>query len=381
MKIVHVITRMVRGGADENTLLTCNEQAKVGHEVHLIHGSEFSEAMLARVHPEVRLYMAPSLVRRIAPVLDVKATLEILSYLRRFPPDIVHTHTSKAGIVGRVAARAAGAKGIVHGVHILPFLNVSGPSKMLYLLLEKAVAPFTDAFVNVSEGMRDASLQYRVGAEARHYVVPSGMDLDAFRGSLPFTDEELGDALGASWTPGDKIVLMVAALEPRKRVSDFMEVFSEVVNDGAGAHMVVLGEGIEKQVLLETAHRLGIQDRVHLLGFRSDVGRWIATAAVCTLASEREGLPRVIVQYVLGGRPVLATDLPGVDRVVRCGVNGFLVPVDQLHLMSAHLSDLLGDEAGRQRMAEASASMDLSPWSVENMARGLEEVYAVVMTR
>ena len=196
LRITHVITRMIRGGADENTLLSCNHQARHGHDVRLICGSEHSTAILERLDPAVSVEVLPSLVRELDPRRDMRAVWELTRSLRDTRPQVVHTHTSKAGIIGRVAARLAGVPAIVHGVHILPFLNVGRLQRLAYLGAERAVAAITDAFVDVSEGMRDVGLAHRVGPPERHVVIPSGMDLDRFADAQPVAAEEIQAAFG-----------------------------------------------------------------------------------------------------------------------------------------------------------------------------------------
>src|SRR5689334_9112033 len=181
MRIAHVITRLIQGGADENTLLSCNGQAALGHEVHLIFGSETSPAMIGRLHPLVRPHQIADLGRAVAPFKDARATASLTSLLHRLKPQILHTHTSKAGVVGRVAASVAGTPGIVHGIHILPFLNVGRTERMAYLAAERLLASVTDAFVSVSRGMQELALAHGIGTARKHVVVPSGMDLDRFR--------------------------------------------------------------------------------------------------------------------------------------------------------------------------------------------------------
>ncbi|ANF58401.1 glycosyltransferase family 4 protein [Halotalea alkalilenta] len=378
MRIAHIITRLIRGGADENTLLSCNAQAEHGHEVYLIYGDEVRQEMLARLDPRIHKLCVGSLRRAISPVHEIKATVEMVRLLRRIRPDIVHTHTSKAGILGRVAARVAGVKGIVHGVHILPFLNVGRVEKITYLVAERALVPFTDKYVNVSQGMMTAGIESNVGKPEKHLVIPSGMDIDKFRTAAPLSAAEV---LQHFDVPDQNIdlVLMVAALEPRKRVYEFLDVFKRIVEGRPSACFAVLGEGIDRQRVEQRLVELGLQGRVALLGFRDDVERWIKSARVCVLSSEREGLPRVVVQYALGGSPAVVTALPGVEVIVKNGLTGFTVPIDDIPQMERPILDLLNDEELNARMRANVQALDLEPWGVEHMTSELEKVYSEVL--
>jgi glycosyltransferase involved in cell wall biosynthesis len=295
-------------------------------------------------------------------------------------PDIVHTHTSKAGILGRLAGRIARAKAIVHGVHILPFLNVRRFKRWVFLAVERWTAPLTDAFVSVSAKMQECCLSEGLGAHAVHKVVPSGMDVVQFRNASPFAAAELARELGVEVCPS-QLVVMAAALEPRKRVAEFLSVFREVGAQCPGAMLAVLGEGAERDHIRAQAAALGISDRVRLLGFRTDIERWLASATVCVLSSEREGLPRAVIQYVLAGRPVVAANLPGLEAVLHDGENGFVTNGEDLRAMAAPIIRLLTTPRLSARFSEYSRRLDLSAWSVENMTAELQRVYFSALHR
>jgi glycosyltransferase involved in cell wall biosynthesis len=374
LTIAHIITRYIRGGADENTRLSCNAQAAAGHRVTLIFGRETHDEMLAALDARVERVRIDSLVRRIDPICDAIALMSLVRTLRNLKPDVVHTHTSKAGILGRLAGRIVRAKAIVHGVHILPFLNVQRLKRWSFVTIERLTAPLTDAFVSVSPKMQECCLAENLGAHALHKVVPSGRDVALFRDAAPFGPAELTRELGQETSPS-QLIVMAAALEPRKRVADFLPVFREVAAECPGAMLVVLGEGPERELIETQAAELSLSERVRLLGFRNDVERWMASAAVCVLSSEREGLPRAVVQYVLAGRPVVAADLPGLDAVVHDGENGFVTNGDDLMEMAAPIVRLLTTPTLCERFSAYSRRLDLSPWSVENMTGELERVY------
>lgn len=379
LRIVHIITRFIRGGADENTLLCCNAHARMGHEVHLLYGSEFSDAMVGRLDPSVRHHRIEHLHRSIRPLDDIRATVRTAAVLRRIRPDVVHTHTSKAGVVGRLAARLAGIRGIVHGIHILPFLSVGRWEARLYVAVERLLSRVTHTFVDVSDAMRDMATRHGVGNAANHVVVQSGMELDRFRLATPVSDHEVRAVLPALNTSKPvKLVVMVAALESRKRVKEFVELFAKVAARDDAAGLAVLGDGPCREEILAAVREKGLDGRVVLLGFKADVERWIARANVCALSSEREGLPRVVVQYVLAGKPVVVTDLPGVSGLVPDGVNGIVVPTDQLDPMADALTRILDDSALAAAMSAASAKLDLSAWSADSMVQRLEGVYRSV---
>ena len=165
-KIVHIITRLINGGADENTVISCNYSASIGNEVFLIIGPYNDKEIIDKLNKKVNLIVVNNLIRSINPYKDLLALMLIRKMIKKLSPDIVHTHTSKAGIIGRIAAWLSGVPLIVHTVHILPFVNVNLILKFLYLLLEKMVSYITDKYINVSAGMKETSLRYKIGAES-----------------------------------------------------------------------------------------------------------------------------------------------------------------------------------------------------------------------
>ncbi|MEO0677468.1 MAG: glycosyltransferase family 4 protein [Pseudomonadota bacterium] len=371
MKIVHAITCLLRAGAEENTIQTCNAQAALGHETVLVYGREVDAATLAKVSPAVRTVQVDRMVRPISPLDDMMAVGQLVRTFRALQPDVVHTHNSKAGFLGRLAARLAGVRIIIHGVHILPFLNVSRPRRFMYLAMEKMVAPVTDAFIAVSKGMRDANLAAGLGSDANNHVVYSGMNVAQFQTARPIALPRQEGTL----------IALTASLEPRKRHSEFLDVFAALKARHPELHLALLGQGALEDGLKAKAAELGLSDAVHFLGFREDVERWIAAADICVLPSMREGLPRVVVQYVAAGKPVVVTQLPGLEEIVEDGVNGFVVASGAVEDMLAPLDQLLSDAGLAARMSAAAAARDVSRWSAERMAPEIGKIILPIAER
>jgi glycosyltransferase involved in cell wall biosynthesis len=373
LKVVHIITRFVNGGADENTLLTCNHQAQAGHRVWLFYGPDFTERMMALLDPRVEARCIGSLAREVKIAKDLGAAFAIARLLRAIRPDIVHTHTSKAGIVGRLASLAAPRAKVVHGVHILPFTGVSLPKKIFYLLLEKLAALRTHAFIDVSEGMRDLCLENRLGRETTHHVICSGMDVEKFRRAPVAPD--LIERLTREGAAAPIAIVYVAVMERRKRHEELLKAVAPVLAARSHIHLLLAGDGPERPVLAALIEKVGLAGQIHLLGFRDDAEAVIAASDICVFASEREGLPRAIVQYAIAGKPIVATALPGIELVVRDGVGGYVVAVDDFAGLAARLTQLSDDPALRRTMAASSAALDFSRWDARAMTTQIESVY------
>lgn len=370
MKIVHVLTSLLRAGAEENTIATCRGQAHRGHEVWLLHGQEVDAETRASVPDNVQVISVPDLVREIHPVRDLAALRALTRMISGIAPDVVHTHQSKAGFIGRVASRRAGVPIIVHGVHILPFLNVSPLKRLIYLAMERHVASCTDAFIAVAKGMHDANLAAGLGTAESNHVVYSGMDIDRFLAATP-----------ADAVPEGRIIAFVAALEPRKRHREFLDIFARLLPRFPDLQLCLIGQGELEPALRTRVEELQIEPHVHFMGFRNDVERWIAASEICVLPSMREGLPRVVVQYVAVGRPVVVSHLPGIEEIVTEGDNGFLANLEDLAGMEEALARLLSEPDLAAAMTAAAHRRDLSQWSVSRMEADINTILTRLETQ
>lgn len=372
MRVVHVITRFINGGADENTLLTCNDQASRGHDVWLVHGAEYRRRMLGKLNPKVERVELSALVRPISPLRDLAALVQMASLLRRLKPDVVHTHTSKAGIVGRLASLTAPSARVVHGVHILPFLSAPAVVRLLYIVFEKLAARRTHTFIDVSAQMRELCLENGIGAPQQHHVVPSGMDIDGFRTAKPALDLA---ALRQRWGKDAVVVGYLAVFEPRKRHRELVESVAPALKARPNTHLVFAGDGAERPAVQALVASLGLDAQVHFLGFRDDPQQFVAACDFCVFASLREGLPRAVVQYVAAGKPILSMRLPGIEVVLRDGDNGYLLEGDDFDGLARRFAELAADPSKRAAMSQVSADCDLSSWSAANMLQQIEDIY------
>jgi len=378
MKIVHVLTRLLRAGSEENTLACCLAQVKHGHEVLLVHGNENDATLQASVAKTLRVVALETLVHPLSPSNDIAALRQLSRLLLEWHPDIVHTHQSKAGIIGRLAAKRANVPGIIHGVHILPFLDVGHAQKLTFLAAERVTAKVTRAFIDVSQSMRDICIAHHIGSPDQHYVVHSGFDLIRFsRARWP---EQAARLLGiAPGEPKPPVVLMLAALEPRKRHVEFIEAFAQVVDRIPDVRLILAGEGSTRPDVEAAIKRSPVASSIHLIGYHSEPEQLINMADVCVLTSMREGLPRVVMQYLAGGRPCVVSQIPGLDEVVKHGVNGIVTPAHDVDAAAAAVADLLENRTYHARLAEGAKRTDLSSWGLDAMCDSVETVYQSVL--
>jgi glycosyltransferase involved in cell wall biosynthesis len=367
----------MNGGADENTVISCNQAVRSGHSVMLVHGVHTRPQILSAVDARVEIVELRSLVQPVAPLSDIRALGDLVRTFRRYRPDVVHTHTSKAGILGRLAARAAKVPVLVHGVHIVPFVNVGRLERHAYLTAERAVQGMTHAFVDVSPAIRDLCISAGVGSPERHHVVPSGFDLAVFQNAAEPEDWRDLLRLGPD-DPRPPVVVMLAVYEARKRHLECLERLPRIVARFPEVRFVFAGDGRLRNHIEARIRTLGLEQNVVLTGFHPHPEQLIALADVCLLASAREGLPRVVMQYLAGGRPVIAADLPSIGDVLRHDVNGLIVGSD-LEGLDEAVGTLLDDPARRARLARGAATTELSEWDAARMGSRLEAVYADVI--
>ena len=237
MHIVHVITRLLRAGSEENTIETCRWQAAQGHRVTLLHGAEWDPHWESNMPQGVTRIAVPEMVHTVRPAQDARAVQALRTLYRKLSPDVVHTHQSKAGILGRMAARAVPHALVVHGIHILPFEGVSPAKRLLYVAAEKVVGARTDLFIGVSEAMGTAYASAGIAPAARVRCVRSGMDLAQFEQAVAPSDAAVLAGSAAS------VVLMMAAFEPRKRHVGFLRAFAAVAQAQPDIHILLAGRG------------------------------------------------------------------------------------------------------------------------------------------
>lgn len=374
MKIVHILTRLLRAGSEENTLASCKAQIAAGHEVYLYHGNEFDQRYYQMPILGLKLVEIETMVHPLSPANDMRAVLDMTRRFKSLKPDVVHTHQSKAGILGRIAAYLARVPVVIHGVHIVPFENVGRVQRLVYLSAEKMAARVTDAFINVSRGTRDIYVDAGIGAARHHHIVHSGFDMRKFKVAEVPDDwrEVLGIGPDEAKPP---VIVMLAALEPRKRHCEFLDKFAEMVQRHPEIRLVMPGEGPHRAVVEEKIRSLGLQKNARLVGYRTDPEKLIALADICTLTSTREGLPRVIMQYLAVGRTCVVSDLPGLDEVVTHNVNGVVVPSDAIGAAIAAIADLLEHPDELARLTSGAQATNLSSWEVSNMCKRLDEIY------
>jgi len=380
ISVLHILTRLIRGGADENTLLTVNGLDRRRFTVALAIGSGSEAAMLARVASTVEVVEVPELVREVSLRGDLAALMKLRRLIRRGRYDIVHTHTAKAGIVGRFAARGAGPM-IVHTLHGSTFHGALNRAEyLLYWGLEKMTAGFTDRIITVGEDLRDRYLAAGIGRPERYQLIRSGMELSDFSAAAEMGPERRAAVRQTLGVPVDApLVGKVARLEARKGYAYFLDLAETVLRRVPTAHFVGVGAGDELTSLRLEVERRGLGGQVHFPGFRHDIAAVLAVLDVAVLTSLWEGLPRVLVQAAACGVPTVAFAVEGAREVVKQGVNGWVVPMRDVGEMADRVVTLLADPVRARVMGATGRSLVREAWAADTMVREIADAYEELM--
>ncbi|MEY4691889.1 MAG: Spore coat protein [Verrucomicrobiota bacterium] len=378
VRVSHVITRLIIGGAQENTLASVIGLGRIPHwEVELIsgptHGPEGSLESVAGSVPGL-LRLEPSLVRPVRPWMDGLAYLRLRTHFRRTRPAIVHTHSGKAGILGRFAARHAGVPWVIHTIHGPSFGEFQGRiANTVFRGAERAAARVTDHFIVVAEAMARQYLRAGIGTQSQYTRIFSGFDLQPFLAAGH--DPELAARLGIR--PGDFVVGKVARLFQLKGHDELFAAASDMVRRVPNLRFLLLGDGpwrarFEAMAVASPA----LRGRFIFAGLvpPSEVWRYIGLMDVLVHLSRREGLARVLPQALAAGKPVIALDCDGAAEVCRDGETGFLLRGDASDL--ADRVGLLADGPDLARaMGERGRAWVRERFSEETMVRALDSLY------
>jgi len=374
-KVVHLITRLDLGGAQQNTLYCVAHHDRDRFEVGLWAGEGGILNARAQAIPRADVRILPWLVHPIAPARDVTAVVRLASMLRDV--DLLHTHSSKAGILGRAAARLAGLPGVVHTVHGWSFNDLQpAVTRRCYLEAERAAARFTDRIVCVARSDRDRGLAYGIGHDTQYRILRSGIDPSLYAAPAG-ARERLRASIGAS--SDDIVVGSITNLKPQKAPLDLVEAARLARLRDRRLIFVIAGDGELHATVSSAIARAELGRVVHLLGWRDDVPELLAAMDIFLLTSVFEGLPRVVLQAIAGGVPVVATDTGGVAEVVSHGESGLLVPPGQPAAAADAIVALASDARARARLAQAARLMLGDEFDIRRMLRDLEDLYDEVL--
>jgi len=371
INILYVITKLELGGAQKQLLDCIRQLDQEKFKVFLFTAQEGLLLNDAAAIDGLTIVRSAFLERPIHPLNDLRALSEIGSFIKKNYIDIVHTHSSKAGIIGRWAGRRAGVKIILHTVHGWSFNAFQQAlQRKIFICMERISARFSSKIIVVSEHDKNEGLANRVGNAGHYRLIRYGIDLEEFSHPDPAPiKKELGIL------DNDPVVVMIGCLKPQKAPADFIKVALLVRKDLPQAKFVLVGDGALRPHIERLIKKHRLQDAVILAGWRRDIPQVLAAADVVVLTSLWEGLPIAVLEAMASGKPVVATDTGGLKEVLIDGRTGFLVPPHDVVLMSRKVVSLLKDVSLRKGMGCNARDTLGAEYMISSMARKVQALY------
>lgn len=383
LRILHVIARLNVGGAALQVIELAAEQRRRGHDVLVVAGTlaagEESMEYVAEERDVPTLHLA-ALQRELSPRRDTRAIRSLRRLLGERATDVLHTHTAKAGSTGRIAALLAGRRkprAIVHTFHGHVLSGYFPPHReRVFRLVERALTSATSTVIAVSDEVRDDLIAFGVSPGERVAVVPYGFDLDGLG-----DERRRGEIRDEAGIGDDQFAIgWVGRLAAIKRPHDLVATLGRIVDGGADAVLVLVGDGDERDSVEADAARLGLADRCRFVGFRRDTADWYAAFDAFLLTSGNEGTPVAAIEALASGRPVVATDAGGTRTVVQDGRSGFLAPVGDTEELARRLLELHADRALARRLGSFGAADVRERFSLARMADRVDSIYREALT-
>lgn len=378
MRILHVITRLIQGGAQQNTVLSCAAQARAGHEVHLaygpIYGPEGSLLEEAKASGAV-LHEISSMRRAVNPWHDLCCYAELKKLIREVKPDIVHSHSSKAGIIARAAGWKQRVPVVIHTVHGLPFHNQQSTLvHRLYVTLERWAAKRCHHLIAITPAMVDAFEAADITMGEAFTVIPSGVDLSRFE----IAQDAKAEAKRKLGVDQDApVIALLARLDALKGHDDLLDILPRLVERFPEIQLLFIGDGWRREHLEKRIAEADFSQQVHLMGLipHEEVRDILPAADVKILPSYQEGQSRTLIEALLCGCGIVAYDVGGIPSICIDGDTGKLVPVGDRQALADAIVWMIEHPEKRDSMVKRGQQLVREKFSAEYMTRELEKLY------
>lgn len=379
VNVLHSITRMIVGGAQLNTLYTCRLHDRARFLPTLLCGPELGSEgdLLTGARESVPTVVVPSLGREIRPFRDLRAYRSIVSHLRARPYQIVHTHTSKAGILNRVAARRCRVPVVIHTAHGWQWTHARGGGMNRFIIeAERRAARITDRIIVVADKDREKGLEAGVGRPEQYVTIESAVPLEDFN---PDATDGAAVRRELGIPPDAPVAGTVGRFAYQKAPEIMLKAAMTFLAAAKNAHFIYVGDGPLRESLTRRLQTERFAGRLHLTGIRRDVPAALAAMDAFALASRYEGLPRVVVEAMAMGKPVVSTPADGVTELVKEGETGHLVSFEDSQELAAGLLSLTGDPERSRAMGAAARRMVSERFDLKAMVRRIESVYSELL--
>ncbi|MBU2530305.1 MAG: glycosyltransferase family 4 protein [Elusimicrobia bacterium] len=368
-KILHIITKLELGGAQQNTLYTTANTDKKKFYSLIATGKG---GLLDAQRTALEIIYIPYLNRNINPIKDLLALYQLYRTIKIQKPDIAHTHSSKAGILGRIAARFCKVPVIIHTFHGFGFNDHQNFIKrQLFIFLEKIFAPITDTLIFVSKSNMKTAETLKIGKQGQYKLIRSGIPLDNYPAkiSIPDKKEKLKFPLKS------KIIVSLGNLKPQKNPDGFINLAKRIIKKRKDTYFVFVGGGQRLKEIRKTIADENLSEYCKFIGWRNDSAEILKIADIFIMTSLWEGLPRSLVEALKSGLPCVCYDTDGVSDILKSEKNGYLIKQGDIEDMYNKLNLLLEDENLRQKMTLEAKKTELKDFDINYMVKQLEELY------
>lgn len=382
VRVLHLITRLIVGGAQENTLYTAAGLDPRRYQVTVLSGPQTgSEGSLIEEARQqgIALELLPTLVRQISPLQDLRTLQVLVQHLRQERYTIIHTHSSKAGILGRIAAHVAGVPVILHTVHGWSFHDYMPLiTRWLYILLERLCARYSDVLIVVTRRDEEKGLRAGIGRPDQYRLIRSAIPLQQFDPSRG-QRQQVRLALNI---PQQALVLgNIGRFSPQKNPLDWVRIAGSLAERYPDLYFLMVGDGPLRPAVEAELQRQGIASRTRLTGLRRDIPQMLSAMDIFLLTSLWEGLPRVLPQAMSMGLPVVANQADGTQEAIQHGVTGFLVQPGHLEKAVNYCAQLIEDPALRRSLGEAGQEFARREFDLARMLEQIDQTYQELLER
>ena len=378
VKVCHIITKLELGGAQQNTLYTVNHLNSEKFEALLVCGSGGLLDKETESLKQVKTVFLPSLIRSANPFNDLFSLIKLYRILKSEKPHIVHTHSSKAGILGHWAAYFAGVPVIIHTFHGFGFHDFqSWPVKTLFVLIEKVTALISHKLIVVAKDNIDKALKHGIGRKEQYMVIRSGIETKKFA-SANFDKTALKASLGIP--QNSSVVTTIGPFKPQKNLKDFIAAASLVSSKRPGTVFLVIGDGKQRAELESLISALKLKDAIKLLGWRRDIAELLSVSDIFVLTSLWEGLPRSVLEAMSSALPVVANSVDGTREIVKDCESGYLVEPKNPDKTAEKILELLENPELRSKMGAFGRELITTEYDIDFMVRQQEELYSELLS-
>jgi len=374
-KVAVIITKLELGGAQKVAIALCEKTDKNLFDTFMICGCD--GILSDEVKQKNKVYFVKSLIREINPLKDLRAAISIYKILKKEKPDVIHTHSSKAGILGRLCGWLAGVSVIIHTTHGFSFNDTQGFfKKNLFIFLEKFCAIFSTYLIFISKENIDKAIKNKIGKQDKYKFIRLGIDIDNFRN---FKNPSLRQEL--NFNKNDVVVTTIGPFKPQKNLPDFIKVASKISKEHKNFKFVMVGDGALRPEFESLIEKYKIQNNIFLLGWRRDIANVLHSSDFFVMTSLWEGLPISTIEAMTCGLAPIVNAVDGQKEIVKDGINGFLIPPYNTDKTCSKILYLANNPDIKTKMEQVAKETINETYGIDYMVKQHELLYDTLKKR